>query len=594
MQADRRLVEDVEDADQRRSDLGRQPDPLGLAAGERGGRAVEREVADPDVLEEPQPLLDLAKDQPRDVPLGLGQRDLVEPAPRLAHRERGELVDRHPADEDGARFRPQARALARRARHDRHELLDALAHRVGVRLAEPALEVRDDPLEAGGVGALAPVAVLVGDEDALPTGPVEEQRAMLRRQVLPGRVEVDVVLLGQREGDLPVVLRGARRPRCQRALADRERRIGNDELRVDLHLRAEARAALACAVRRVEREDPRLELRHRRAALQAGELLGERQDLRGLLVPLARDELDLDDAVRQADRGLDRVGEPLAQVGAHHEPVDDDRDVVLELLVELDRLVQLAQLAVDLRPREAVRAELLEELAVLALATADDRGEHHEPRALVELHHLIDDLLGRLPGDRRPAVRAVRVADARPEQAQVVVDLRDRADRRPRVARGRLLVDRDRRRQPLDRVHVRLVHLPEELARVGAERLDVAALALGVDRVEGERRLPRPGQAGYDHQRVARQLEGDVLQIVFTRAGDDDRVGGRHPDRCYKSEQTFACLEQPLTRQECHLVAGDARRKLTEEDVEVVGVVALELTRAARAGRAARPPACGR
>src|SRR3712207_8340884 len=45
-------------------------------------------------------------------------------------------------------------------------------------------------------------------------------------------------------------------------------------------------------------------------------------------------------------------------------------------------------------------------------------------------------------------------ADARPEQAQVVVDLRDRADRRARVARGRLLVDGDRRRQALDRVDV--------------------------------------------------------------------------------------------------------------------------------------------
>ena len=100
---------------------------------------------------------------------------------------------------------------------------------------------------------------------------------------------------------------------------------------------------------------------------------------------------------------------------------------------------------------------------------------------------------------------------ARPQQAQVVVDLGDRADRRARVARRRLLVDRDRRRQALDRVDVRLVHLAEELARVGAQRLDVAALALGVDRVERERRLARPGQARDDHERVARQGERDVL-----------------------------------------------------------------------------------
>ena len=67
VQADRRLVEDVEHADERRADLRGQPDPLRLAARQRGRRAVERQVADADVVEEAQPLVDLAQDQPRDL-----------------------------------------------------------------------------------------------------------------------------------------------------------------------------------------------------------------------------------------------------------------------------------------------------------------------------------------------------------------------------------------------------------------------------------------------------------------------------------------------------------------------------------------------
>ncbi len=49
------------------------------------------------------------------------------------------------------------------------------------------------------------------------------------------------------------------------------------------------------------------------------------------------------------------------------------------------------------------------------------------------------------------------------------------------------LFDRDRRRQPVDMIDVRFFHHREELARVGGQRLDVTALALGVERVERER-----------------------------------------------------------------------------------------------------------
>src|ERR1044072_3746416 len=85
----------------------------------------------------------------------------------------------------------------------------------------------------------------------------------------------------------------------------RQGRVGHDQLRVDLALRSQAGAALARAVRRVEREDPRLELGHRRAALQAREALGELQDL--TVGPVPREHLDLDDPVGQRDGRLDRV-----------------------------------------------------------------------------------------------------------------------------------------------------------------------------------------------------------------------------------------------------------------------------------------------
>ncbi len=94
VQADRRLVEDVEDADELRADLRREPEPLRLAAGERRRRAVERQVADADVVEERQPLADLLDDAMPDQLLGLGQPELVEELERALDRHLRELVDR--------------------------------------------------------------------------------------------------------------------------------------------------------------------------------------------------------------------------------------------------------------------------------------------------------------------------------------------------------------------------------------------------------------------------------------------------------------------------------------------------------------------
>ena len=246
-------------------------------------------------------------------------------------------------------------------------------------------------------------------------------------------------------------------------------------------------------------------------------------------VGVAVDNGDLDEALGEARRRLDRLRQALAEVRLHHEPVDHDLDRVLELLVENDLLLEQALLAVDLDPREPVPAELLEHVTELALAAADDRRVDRELRPLRQRQHLLDDLVEALARDRPPADRAVRPPDARVEEAQVVVDLGHRADRRARVARRRLLVDRDRGRQTVDRVDVGLLHHLQELPRVRGERLHVAPLPFRVDRVEGERRLPGAGQPGHADERVPRKRDGDVLEVVLTGAVNDELIG--HRDR---------------------------------------------------------------
>ena len=190
---------------------------------------------------------------------------------------------------------------------------------------------------------------------------------------------------------------------------------------------------------------------------------------------------------------------------------------MLFVLVERDLLGQLIDAAVHAHARVAAAPRIVKDLLMLALFPAHDRREELKARALGKLHDLIDDLIDRLAADLLAALRAVRHAAPRPQKAQIVVDLRHGADRGARVFAGGLLIDGDGRGEAVDGIDVRLVHLAEEHPGVAGKRLDIAPLALGIDRVEGERGLSGAGQTRQHNELVARDLEGNVFQIVDAR-----------------------------------------------------------------------------
>ncbi|CKP52984.1 Uncharacterised protein [Mycobacterium tuberculosis] len=384
-------------------------------------------------------------------------------------------------------------ARTHRAGHVPHETLVALLHLLGLGLGHLALQERQHTLEIGVIRPGASVAVAVAHVHLL-VGAFQNRLAGLGRQLAPGRVDVEPERLAKAGHHPGEVLRGvAVRPRRHRTLRQGAIRIGHHQLRVDLLADAQTTAFGAGAVGRVERERPRLQVVDgQRVPVGAGQLLGEPL-LAMRCTQFMIDEFEHHDPVGQIQRGFHRIGEPPLGGGLDGETVHHHLDVVLFLLFQLRRIGQRMHHTVDPHPAVALGVELIEQIGELALAGTHHRGQHQKPSALRHGQHLIDDLLRGLARDSLPAGRAVRRARARIQQPQVVVHLGDGPDRRSWVAVGRLLVDGHRRRQPLDEVDVRLVHLPEKLAGVGRQRLHVTPLPLGEDGVERERGLARSG-----------------------------------------------------------------------------------------------------
>ena len=212
---------------------------------------------------------------------------------------------------------------------------------------------------------------------------------------------------------------------------------------------------------------------------------------------------------------------------------------MLDALVELEVVGQFHELAIDAGADVAALNHVGEEVFELPLLSADDRREHEESRAFGKGEDAADDLFARLSRDRPRAFRTVADAQASVEHAKVIRDFRNGADRGARIAPGRLLLNADGGGQAADEVDVRLRELPEELPGVTRQRLDVAALTFGINRVEGERAFARPTDAGEHDEFVAREFEIDVAEVVFARAADHDRL------RIHAKSQASTEVSQP-------------------------------------------------
>ncbi len=359
----------------------------------------------------------------------------------------------------------------------------------------------------------------------------------VERHAAPGRELLEVVL---------AVVVALRLEDLHGARAERLRLVGNDEAVVDADHAPEAAAGIASADRRVEREASGRRIRVMDVAMGAVQVGGEAPDL-GSGGWENRGQTRFFGPIE--NRGQTRFFRPLVtrklqvcpqlQVCPHehvHAPVAHPQ-----------RRFQRLHHARLLRARHA--HAVLHDLEVPPLAVVDARvalrlekpgdlllgevdryihGERdHEARVARRRRarlQLGEDRLGRVAPHGLRASAAEEPAGACEEQLQVVVDLRHRPDRRARGAHRVGLVDRDGGRDAFDRVHLRLVHAVQELPRVGRERLDVAALALGVERVEDERGLARARRPRDDDELAGGKVDVEVLEVVLPGAADADRL----------------------------------------------------------------------
>ena len=493
MKPDRRFVEDVERTGEVAAQRGREVDALALAAREGRRQAVERQVAQPHVGEVLQAVADFDEDARRRFRVVFVEFQPCEEGDQGVHGHRHQIGDRLAADAYVQRLFAQARAAAfgtgglARVAGLHHAELDFAPLRV---------DVFEKFVESVEIFVAAP-----------------QQPFLLGRQFVERRVDRESELRGVlHELLLPFAHRLAP-PAGHGVLVNGLALVGDHQVLVDADHLAVALAPGAGPQRVVEAE----EVFRGAFELDAVGLEARRE----LPYALVRDDFADVPAVgegaghRVADAGL-RV---LVRRYAH--AVDDDPDFVGPGVG-----TDSGQHVLD-QPHFAARVDPHETLREQQRQFFDD------PLPFAQYQRCADDhalsVAGENPGRHVIHAEAAHllprdgrkgVPRAGEQQFEVVVDFSRRAHGRTGVARVDLLLDGDGRRDARDDIHVGFVDLPEELPGVGREALDVAALPLGENRVEGQRRLARAGESRHDDEFVVRNFDLDVAEVVDPRSFD--------------------------------------------------------------------------
>src|SRR6185437_3124949 len=347
-------------------------------------------------------------------------------------------------------------------------------------------------------------------------------------ELTPGAIEREPGGLGDTLEGVAPAQAAWRVPGLDGALGEGAVGIGHDASEADLAGAAEALAVRTSAEGIVEGEEAGLGGFETAAAALALEALieaeggarGRRGEFEDGFAGFAVGDLD---AVHQA-------GAQFGGFGFEQEAVHQHKHGLVEIEVqerfrgrELDQFARLPEAI------EAAGAELGQARLDAGLAAAEMGGEEQQAALAGSLgEERGDGGIHIVALDLEVAVGTVDAAGTGEEEAEVVVDFGGGGHAGAGIAAGGFLANGDGGRDALDGIHLGLFHALEELAGVGGEGLDVAALAFGVDGIEGEAALARAADAGDDGEGVERNVHAQVLEIVEARAVDAEELGGAH------------------------------------------------------------------
>ena len=296
-----------------------------------------------------------------------------------------------------------------------------------------------------------------------------------------------------------------------RPLADAQALVRNQQILVKLHLIAQSIAVRAGAERIIERKASGFHLVHADSTVRAGKILTE---IHGFLVR----NIHSHQTSCQLHHRLNGICQTLLNARLHHQTIHHNLNIVLNILIQLNLLRKLVQASVNPDADVAALSGVLQHLHMLSLAPTDYRSQKLDFRPLRHGHNLIHHLINGLPVNLPAAPGAVGNTDSGVEKTHIIINLCHSSHCRSGIPVRGLLINGNSRGKSFYALHIRLLHLSQELPCIGRQRFHVAALSLRINRVKSQGRLSRAGKSCQNYQLISRDIYRYIFQIVLIRS----------------------------------------------------------------------------
>ena len=182
----------------------------------------------------------------------------------------------------------------------------------------------------------------------------------------------------------------------------------------------------------------------------------------------------------------------------------------------------LTQLTIHPHIQVAFLAHLLKQLFVMTFSIPHQRRQEVGFLSLIGIQYQLKHLLFGVFHHLLTTQVGIGISRSCVEQTQKIIDLRSRAHGRTRILIGRLLLNGDDRAQSRDLIHVRALHVTQEVTGIGREGFHITTLSLREEGIKRQRRFTTSAHTGDDRQLATWNLYINILQIVYTGSPNRD------------------------------------------------------------------------